>query len=122
MTEKDIVSWNSMISGLVKVGDLGRARKLFDEMSVKDIVNTILDGCTKTGEMNQTFELFKKMPEQNVVSWLPERNVFCNGMVMEVEDGVFETKVSNFIYFSPYKSLFWSLFFCTLFFIYIFSF
>ena len=95
MTEKDIVSWNSMISGLVKAADLDRARKLFDEMSVKDTVNqnTILDGYVKTGEMNQAFELFEKMPEKNVVSWLPKRNVVCNGMVMEVEDGVFETKV-----------------------------
>ena len=106
--KKDIVSWNSIISGLVKVGNLGRARKLFDEMSVKDTVNqnTILDGYVKTGEMNQVFKLFEKMPEKNVISWLLERNVVCNGMEMEVEDGIFKTKISNFIYFSPYKVCF----------------
>ncbi|KAF2299397.1 hypothetical protein GH714_031827 [Hevea brasiliensis] len=71
MDEKDIVSWNSMIGGLVKAGDLSAARTLFDEMPVRDTVswNTILDGYAKAGEMNEAFELFNKMPGRNVVSW-----------------------------------------------------
>ncbi|KAJ6402508.1 hypothetical protein OIU84_014582 [Salix udensis] len=36
MDERDVVSWNSMISGLLKVGELSEARKLFDEMPIKD--------------------------------------------------------------------------------------
>nr|POF03214.1 pentatricopeptide repeat-containing protein [Quercus suber] len=71
MGERDIVSWNSMIGGLVKVGEVGEARKLFDEMPERDAVswNTILDGYAKAEEMKMAFELFEKMPERNVVSW-----------------------------------------------------
>ncbi|XP_031286708.1 pentatricopeptide repeat-containing protein At3g29230-like [Pistacia vera] len=69
--ERDTVTWNSMICGLVKSGELSEARRLFDEMPERDTIswNTMLDGYTKAGEMNSAFELFEKMPERNVVSW-----------------------------------------------------
>ncbi|KAF8408156.1 hypothetical protein HHK36_007298 [Tetracentron sinense] len=71
MEERDVVSWNSIIGGLVKSGELKEARRLFDEMPQRDTVswNSILDGYVKAGEMNTAFELFEKMPERNVVSW-----------------------------------------------------
>ncbi|KAK8553148.1 hypothetical protein V6N13_089363 [Hibiscus sabdariffa] len=71
MEDRDVVSWNSMMAGLLKVGQLSEARKLFDEMPEKDIVswNTILDGSVKAGGMEEAFELFQKMPQRNVVSW-----------------------------------------------------
>ncbi|KAF5479466.1 hypothetical protein F2P56_000284 [Juglans regia] len=79
MGEKDIVSWNSMIGGLVRAGELGEARGLFDEMPKRDTVswNTILDGYAKAGEMNRAFELFEKMPERNVVSWSTMISGYC---------------------------------------------
>ncbi|GJT18161.1 pentatricopeptide repeat-containing protein [Tanacetum coccineum] len=68
---RDVVSWNTMIGGLVKANRLSDARALFDEMPVRDMVswNTILDGYAKAGELNDAFELFERMPERNVVSW-----------------------------------------------------
>lgn len=71
MGERDIVSWNSMIAGLVKGEELSEARRLFDEMPERDAVswNTILDGYAKAGEMNLAFELFEKIPHRNIVSW-----------------------------------------------------
>ncbi|CAK9162961.1 unnamed protein product [Ilex paraguariensis] len=71
MVERDIVSWNSMISGLMRAGELDEARKLFDEMPERDTIswNTMLGMYTKAGEMNMAFEIFKKIPERNVVSW-----------------------------------------------------
>ncbi|CAI0453925.1 unnamed protein product [Linum tenue] len=71
MDSRDVVSWNSMIGGLVRAGDLGGARELFDEMPVRDAIswNTILDAYVKAGKMDEAFELFEKMPERNVVSW-----------------------------------------------------
>ncbi|KAI5340922.1 hypothetical protein L3X38_020196 [Prunus dulcis] len=71
MGERDIVSWNSMIGGLAKTGELGESRRLFDEMPDKDAVswNTILDGYAKAGQMNEAFGLFERMPQRNVVSW-----------------------------------------------------
>ncbi|XP_071706859.1 pentatricopeptide repeat-containing protein At3g29230 [Rutidosis leptorrhynchoides] len=71
MEDKDIVSWNTMIGGLLKANRLSDARQLFDEMPERDMVswNTILDGYAKAGALNDAFELFEKMPERNVVSW-----------------------------------------------------
>ncbi|XWS44353.1 hypothetical protein CRYUN_Cryun15aG0037900 [Craigia yunnanensis] len=71
MEDRDVVSWNSMMGGFLKVGKLREARKLFDEMPERDVIswNTILDGYVKVGEMEEAFELFQKMPQRNVVSW-----------------------------------------------------
>ncbi|CAN4082638.1 unnamed protein product [Withania somnifera] len=81
MKERDVVSCNSMISALLKVGDLREARKLFDEMPQRDRVswNTMLDGYTKAeqmrmlslglGDLEMARMLFDKMPSKNLVSW-----------------------------------------------------
>lgn len=71
MSERDTVSWNSMLGGLVKAGELRDARKLFDEMPQRDLIswNTMLDGYARCREMSRAFELFEKMPERNTVSW-----------------------------------------------------
>ncbi|XVF60602.1 hypothetical protein PTKIN_Ptkin08bG0061300 [Pterospermum kingtungense] len=71
MDDRDVVSWNSMMAGFLKVGELREARKLFHKMLARDMVswNTILDGYAKAGKMEEAFELFQKMPRRNVVSW-----------------------------------------------------
>ncbi|MFQ6630548.1 hypothetical protein Gotur_008716 [Gossypium turneri] len=71
MEHRDVVSWNSMIGGLTKVGELREARKLFDEMPEKSIItwNTVLNGYVKAGEMEEAFQLFESMPQRNIVSW-----------------------------------------------------
>ncbi|KAJ4826301.1 Pentatricopeptide repeat-containing protein [Turnera subulata] len=58
MEDRDVVSWNSMIGGLVKGGELTRARQLFDEMPRRDVVswNTMLDGYAKAGDMDEAFK------------------------------------------------------------------
>lgn len=92
MDERDVVSWNSMISGLLKVGELSEARKLFDEMPMKDAVswNTILDGYVKAGEMNKAFGLFESMPERNVVSWSTMVSGYCKAGDMEMARMLFD--------------------------------
>lgn len=71
MGQKDNVSCNCMLSGLVKAGELREARELFDEMPDRDTVswNTMLDGYVKSGEMTVAFELFENMPLRDSVSW-----------------------------------------------------
>ncbi|KNA23369.1 hypothetical protein SOVF_025280 [Spinacia oleracea] len=71
MEDRDVVSWNSMVSGLIKGGLLEEARQMFDEMPERDVVswNTMLDGYVKARDMNSAFHLFEKMPGRNVVSW-----------------------------------------------------
>lgn len=92
MDERDVVSWNSMIRGLLKVGELSEACKLFDEMPMKDAVswNTILDGYVKAGEMNKAFGLFESMPERNVVSWSTMVSGYCKAGDMEMARMLFD--------------------------------
>ncbi|XP_075481863.1 pentatricopeptide repeat-containing protein At3g29230-like isoform X1 [Primulina tabacum] len=71
MDEKDVVTYNSMINGLVRTGSLSEAKNMFDEMPNRDKVswNTILDGYVKAGKMSEAFALFERMPSRDVISW-----------------------------------------------------
>ncbi|KAF5199258.1 Pentatricopeptide repeat-containing protein [Thalictrum thalictroides] len=50
MPERDIISWNSMIHGYIKVGDVTVAHLLFDKMPTKNVVswNIMISGYLKT--------------------------------------------------------------------------
>lgn len=91
-TERDTVSWNTMISGLARAGELTEACHLFDKMPVRDTIswNAILDGYVKAGEMNAAFELFKKMPERNVVSWSTMVSGYCKAGEIDMARMMFE--------------------------------
>lgn len=69
---KNVVTWNSMISGYVQSEDgLRVALELFEKMPETDLVswNLLIDGCVKCGKMEIAHALFDKMPERDVVSW-----------------------------------------------------
>ncbi|KAA0031479.1 pentatricopeptide repeat-containing protein [Cucumis melo var. makuwa] len=61
----------SIVDAYAKCGKMGCARRLFDEMLVKDIHiwTTMVSGYAKWGDMNSASELFHQMPEKNPVSW-----------------------------------------------------
>lgn len=70
--EKNLISWNSMISGYAQSKDgLNVAWELFEKMPVRDLVswNTMVDGCVKHGKMENARRLFNQMPKRDVVSW-----------------------------------------------------
>ncbi|KAF5945096.1 hypothetical protein HYC85_015324 [Camellia sinensis] len=71
MVEKNVVSWNSMLSGFLKSGDLAMAHSVFDEMPEKDVVswNSMISGYGKEGNMEQACALFRLMPERYIASW-----------------------------------------------------
>jgi pentatricopeptide repeat protein len=52
-------------------GDVGVARKVFDEMADRDVVswNSIVGVYMSSGDAAGAMELFEAMPERNVVSW-----------------------------------------------------
>ncbi|KAK8613964.1 hypothetical protein V6N13_122345 [Hibiscus sabdariffa] len=79
MPEKNVVSWNSILSCYLKAGNLGEARRVFDEMPKKDVIswNSILSGYAKTGNMDQTLSFFQQMPEKSFASW----NTLISGYV-----------------------------------------
>lgn len=92
MGDRDIVSWNSMISGLARAGEYGEARKVFDEMPQRDEIswNTMLDAYVKAGEMDDAFKLFDEMPERNVVSWSTMVLGYCKAGDMEMARMLFD--------------------------------
>ncbi|KAK2992621.1 hypothetical protein RJ640_015977 [Escallonia rubra] len=70
---KNLISWNTMISGCVDRSDYGFkvAWELFEKMPKRDLVswNLMIECCAKCGEMETARVLFDTMPERDVVSW-----------------------------------------------------
>ncbi|XP_020269428.1 pentatricopeptide repeat-containing protein At3g62890-like [Asparagus officinalis] len=71
--EGDRYVGSSLINMYVKCGDVGRARKVFDGMFLRDAScwNALIDGYMKTGDVRSAEEVFGTMreTERNVVSW-----------------------------------------------------
>ncbi|CAK7355758.1 unnamed protein product [Dovyalis caffra] len=79
LLEKNVVSWNSILSGHLKSGNLLEARKVFDQIPRKDVIswNSMISGYAKTGHMDRAYVLFQQMPEKNYSSW----NALISGFV-----------------------------------------
>ncbi|CAN6442517.1 unnamed protein product [Victoria cruziana] len=65
---RDEVSWNILVSGYAKFGKLAMAKKLFDEMPIRDLVtwNSIIDGYAQKGDMVSVVNLFEEMQSHEV--------------------------------------------------------
>lgn len=63
MPERDVVSWNSMVDGYVRCGDLGSARELFEEMPERNVVswNVMVGGYVKGRVEGEGLELVRRM-------------------------------------------------------------
>ncbi|KAL8188731.1 hypothetical protein R6Q57_029751 [Mikania cordata] len=70
--DKNLVSWNLMVSGYVECGDMVEAQKVFDEMPERDVVSwsIMIDGYgKKIGDVTCARLLFDKMHKRDLVSW-----------------------------------------------------
>ncbi|XP_047969637.1 pentatricopeptide repeat-containing protein At5g08510-like [Salvia hispanica] len=69
--EFDLYVATSLIVMYVKCGKLADARRLFDEMPVRDVSswNSLISGYMKEGAVDSARELFEEMPTKNIVSW-----------------------------------------------------
>ncbi|XP_068655556.1 pentatricopeptide repeat-containing protein At4g02750-like [Aristolochia californica] len=77
--KQDPVCWNAIVAGYGKNKQFKEARKLFDEMPVKDLIsyNSMLAGYTQNEEMRLASDFFNQMSEKDVVSW----NLMIEGFV-----------------------------------------
>ncbi|KZV36363.1 pentatricopeptide repeat-containing protein-like [Dorcoceras hygrometricum] len=68
---RDLFVVSALIEFYALKQDMGRARELFDEMPVKDVVlwTAMIDGYGKMGNVEKAREFFDETPERNVVSW-----------------------------------------------------
>ncbi|WOH10099.1 hypothetical protein DCAR_0729560 [Daucus carota subsp. sativus] len=75
MVERDLLSWNSLISAYVSSGFLVLAIELFGFMRMggfePDTVtwNTIVDAYCRMGQCDEASNVFKKIKEPNIISW-----------------------------------------------------
>ncbi|KZV25398.1 pentatricopeptide repeat-containing protein-like [Dorcoceras hygrometricum] len=65
MSDKGVMSWTAMISGYSRVGLVGNAVLLFDEMpkGIRDTPfwNSIIAGCVQNGLFSEAIEFFRRM-------------------------------------------------------------
>ncbi|KAL6296336.1 hypothetical protein ACE6H2_004478 [Prunus campanulata] len=71
MGVRDVVSWNTLVSGYCLSGQVDKARWVFDGMADKTLFSwsTMITAYAKFGELGEARRLFDEMPERNVVSW-----------------------------------------------------
>ncbi|CAI9112062.1 OLC1v1012436C1 [Oldenlandia corymbosa var. corymbosa] len=63
MTDRNVVTWNSLLSGYIRCGDVDGARQVFDEMPERNVVSwtTMIDGYATNGRFRQALVLFRRM-------------------------------------------------------------
>ncbi|KAI3705244.1 hypothetical protein L1987_75478 [Smallanthus sonchifolius] len=78
-TEGDVFVGSSLIDLYGKCGEIVNARKVFDEMLVRNEVTwtSMIVGYSVSGDFLEAKKLFDEMPQRNVFSW----NVMVNGFV-----------------------------------------
>ncbi|KAK9670170.1 hypothetical protein RND81_13G182800 [Saponaria officinalis] len=64
-------AWNTLVDMYVKCGVLGCARKVFDEMPVRDVFSwtSLIFAYAKVGEIESARELFDELGVKDVVVW-----------------------------------------------------
>ncbi|KAK2411379.1 pentatricopeptide repeat-containing protein [Trifolium repens] len=68
MTQRSVVSWNSILVGYVRFGDFDAAMKVFDEMPIRNVVSwtTMIAGCAQNGKSVQALSFFGQMRRARV--------------------------------------------------------
>ncbi|KAH7653848.1 TPR-like protein [Dioscorea alata] len=67
----NLIVSSAIVDAYSKCGCVSDAKRLFDEMKVKDVLawTTLVYGYSKSGDLMTAHKLFDEMPERNSVSW-----------------------------------------------------
>ncbi|XP_049380596.1 pentatricopeptide repeat-containing protein At4g02750-like isoform X2 [Solanum stenotomum] len=88
MLERDVISWNSMITAYWQNGYLNESKKLFVSMPEMTVVtwNSMIAGCVENDCIDDATMYFRTMPERNIGSWNAMISGYVKyGMVEEAE-------------------------------------
>ncbi|KAI9117013.1 hypothetical protein K1719_012012 [Acacia pycnantha] len=79
MPTKDVVTWNSMVTGYWQNGFLEDSRRLFELMPVKNVVswNSMIAGCVENDMVDDAYDYFLTMTDKNTASY----NAMISGFV-----------------------------------------
>ncbi|XVE56894.1 hypothetical protein DITRI_Ditri04bG0047100 [Diplodiscus trichospermus] len=68
MGERNVVSWNSLLAGYIRCGDVDTARRVFDEMPERNVVSwtTMIAGFAKNGKCKLALSFFNQMRRAGV--------------------------------------------------------
>ncbi|KAL2507307.1 Pentatricopeptide repeat-containing protein [Forsythia ovata] len=68
MRGRNVVSWTTVIAGLISCGKVDVAQKLFDKMPVRNVVSwtAMINAYARSEKPDKAFELFAKMQLENV--------------------------------------------------------
>lgn len=95
---RDMFVKNTLLNMYLKCDHLECARKVFDEMPVRNVVSltTMVSGLIECGELDCARRLFDEMPVRNVVSWTAMINGYvANGRPQEAFELFSEMQVEG---------------------------
>nr|XP_043629437.1 pentatricopeptide repeat-containing protein At5g48910 [Erigeron canadensis] len=69
----EVVLWNVMVDGYLRVGDVEKARNLFNQMPRKSVVswNSMISGYAQNGFFVEALELFREMQMEGAADVMP---------------------------------------------------
>ncbi|XP_021852316.1 pentatricopeptide repeat-containing protein At4g02750 [Spinacia oleracea] len=79
MPNRDVITWNALLTGYWKNGAFDQSKKLFMSMPERNVVswNSMIAGCIENDLIDEGFQYFHMMPRKNVSSW----NAMISGFV-----------------------------------------
>lgn len=68
LAEKNVVSWNSILFGHLKSGDLLEVQRVFDQIPRKDIIswNSMISGYAKIEDMDRALFCFNRCQTKTI--------------------------------------------------------
>ncbi|GMP33421.1 hypothetical protein CsSME_00006746 [Camellia sinensis var. sinensis] len=68
MSERNVVTWNSLLAGYLRSKDIDKAQRIFGEMPERNVISwtTMVAGCAQNGRSKQALFLFREMMREKI--------------------------------------------------------
>ncbi|KAG8081042.1 hypothetical protein GUJ93_ZPchr0007g3078 [Zizania palustris] len=89
MPERNVVSWNTVVAGFVRVGNMALAREVFDRMPTRNAIscNLIISGYNHNSRYDEALHTFQQMMLEG--QFRPDEatlKLFCSTMICAEEE------------------------------------